>query len=315
MNWQPTASLETLQLRAQWLSEIRGFFRQRKVLEVETPILSPASIPDPNIESLQTQANGQTVYLQTSPELYMKRLLVAGSGPVYQISRVFRQGEVGRLHNPEFTLVEWYQPDYSQQQLMDEVADLVILLCKLDQEATRLQTIRYRELFEQTTGVNPLEVDWQRLNQYCESNQLQCPVYNNRDNDWPVAMDWLLSTVIQPDMQGLMFIIDYPAAQASLARLDADNPAIARRFELFIDGIEMANGFEELTDAQEQRQRFEQENRQRQSRGLATIPLDEAFLAALESGLPQTSGIALGLDRLLMWKLGCKTVQEVMSFA
>lgn len=314
MIWQPTANLETLRLRAQWLSQIRVFFQQRDVLEVETPILSTASVPDPHIESLQTQVNGQMHYLQTSPELYMKRLLAADSGSIYQISRVFRDGEIGRLHNPEFTLVEWYQPGYSQQQLMVEVAELVIQLCGPDQDASRLQTIRYRELFEQTTGINPHQVDWKSFNQYCASNQLQCPVYDEND-DWVVAMDWLLATVIQPDMPGMVFVTDYPATQASLARLDPDNPAIARRFELFIDGIEMANGFEELTDVQEQRQRFEQENRERQSRGLVTVPLDKLFLAALESGLPQTSGVALGLDRLLMWKLGSKKVQEVMSFA
>jgi len=237
--WRPDASLATLRLRAQWLKQIRVFFEAHRVLEVETPILSPASVPDPNIESLQTRVNQRPRYLQTSPELYMKRLLAADSGPIYQISRVFRDGEMGRLHNPEFTLVEWYQPGYSQQQLMDEVAQLLIGLCGLDPAAIPIQTISYCELFRQVTGIDPLQPDWHGLNQYCESKQLQCPIIND---DWPAAMDWLLAVAIQPDMRGLVFVVDYPATQASLARLDADNPAIARRFELFVDGVEMANG-------------------------------------------------------------------------
>jgi len=311
MSWRPDASMQTLRLRAQWLKQIRGFFEARRVLEVETPILSPASVPDPNIQSLQTRVNQQPCYLQTSPELYMKRLLAADSGPIYQISRVFRDGEMGRLHNPEFTLVEWYQPGYSQQQLIDEIAALVIGLCGLDPAATPIQTIGYRDLFKQVTGIDPLQPDWHGLSQYCESKQLQCPI---NDDDWSAAMDWLLAIAIQPDMRGLVFIVDYPATQASLARLDIDNPVIARRFELFIDGIEMANGFEELIDAAEQRQRFEQENRERQSKGLQQMPLDKKFLAALESGMPETSGVALGLDSLLMWKTASEKVQEVMSF-
>ncbi|MCW8962504.1 MAG: EF-P lysine aminoacylase EpmA [Gammaproteobacteria bacterium] len=310
-SWQPDVSLETLRLRAQWLKQIREFFDSRQVLEVETPVLSPASVPDPNIESLQTRVNQQRQYLQTSPELYMKRLLAAGSGPIYQISRVFRDGEIGRLHNPEFTLVEWYQPGYSQRQLIDEVTELVIGLCGLHHALTPVQLISYSELFQDHAGINPLRQDWAELDRYCQAKQLQCPVDND---DWSVAMDWLLALVIQPAMQGLVFVVDYPAAQASLARLDPDNPAIARRFELFINGVEMANGFEELTDAAQQRQRFMQENRDRKSMGMQEIALDEKFLAALEAGFPETSGVALGLDRLLMWKTGSEKVQEVMSF-
>jgi len=311
MTWQPTASLETLKIRAQWLREIRAFFLQREVLEVETPILSPASVPDPLIESLQTEVNGQSAYLQTSPELYMKRLLAAGSGPIYQIGRVFRDGEMGRLHNSEFTLVEWYRPGYSQQQLMGEVADLVMYLKGSDPfKYLKYQTTTYRALFEQSTDINPHRKDWHALAQYCEATQSICP---ERD-DWSAAMDWLLSTVIQRDMQGMLFVTDYPAAQASLARLDPDNPVVARRFELFIDGIEMANGFEELTDAEQQRQRFTHENSQRNMRGQQAVALDEDFLQALESGMPETSGVALGLDRLLMWALGMKNIQQPMSF-
>ena len=312
MNWRPDASMDMLRVRARCLQQVRAFFEDRQVLEVETPILSAASVPDPYIESLQTNVYQQPQYLQTSPELYMKRLLAAGSGPIYQIARVFRDAECGRLHNPEFTLIEWYRPGFTQQQLMREVLDLVIHLCDLDEQDAQLQTTSYGALFQQTTGVNPLQEDWQAFNAFCQSNQLQCPIAGD---DWSAAMDWVLSTVIQPGMQGLLFVYDYPATQASLARLDEHDPTIAKRFELFIDGIEMANGFEELTDAGQQRQRFEQENAVRRSRGLTAVSLDDLFLAALQAGLPETSGVALGLDRLLMWKTGSDKVQDVMSFA
>ena len=312
MSWRPDASLEMLRQRAQWLSRTRDFFRQRQVLEVETPQLSSASIPDPNIQSLQTTVHGRPQYLQTSPELYMKRLLAAGSGPVYQVSRVFRDAEVGRWHNPEFTLVEWYQPGFSLQQLMQEVADLVIHLCELERDGLRVEAVTYRQLFEKHTGINPLYEDRQSLIALCNARQLDCPVI---DEDWGSAMDWLLAMVIQPQMQGLVFVYDYPASQASLARLDPNNPDIARRFELFIDGIEMANGFEELTDVHEQLQRFHEENRRRALLDMEQVVMDEMFLDALRSGLPETAGVALGLDRLLMWSTGSSHINQVMSFA
>jgi lysyl-tRNA synthetase class 2 len=286
MSWRPTASFETLRLRAQWLGQIRSFFRERSVLEVETPILSYASVPDPHIESMQARVNGQSRYLQTSPELYMKRLLAAGSGPIYQIARVFRNGEAGYLHNPEFTLVEWYRPGFDQYELMREVTDL----------------------FHMLMG----SADWAVFHLRCEENRWSCPVIET--DGWDAAMDWLLSIVIQPAMRGPIFVTDYPASQASLARLDPDNPAVSRRFELFVDGIEMANGFEELTDVVEQRQRFELENEIRKQKGLQPVPLDMLFLEALESGLPETAGVALGLDRLLMCKTGGNKVSDVMSF-
>lgn len=312
MSWRPTASFETLRLRAQWLGQIRSFFQERSVLEVETPVLSYASVPDPHIESMQTRVNGQSQYLQTSPELYMKRLLAAGSGPIYQIARVFRNGEAGYLHNPEFTLVEWYRPGFDQYELMREVGDLFHRLMGSDPNNSFKQ-VGYQNLFLEYAGIDPLVTDWAVFRLRCEKNHWSCPVMET--DGWEAAMDWLLSIVIQPAMRGPIFVIDYPASQASLARLDPDNPAVARRFELFVDGIEMANGFEELTDADEQRQRFELENEIRKQKGLQPVPLDMLFLEALESGLPETAGVALGLDRLLMRKTGNNTVGDVMSFA
>jgi len=313
MSWWPDASIETLRQRAQWLKQIREFFETREVMEIETPVLSPASIPDPNIESLQTLVNQQKYYLQTSPELYMKRLLAAGSGPIYQISRVFRDGELGPLHNPEFTLVEWYRPGFGQAELMQEVADLVHTLLGSDPIRNASKTISYQALFLERTHIDPLEIDWAALFSWCETNQLSCPIHES--DGWNAAMDWLLSFVIQPAMQDMVFVTDYPASQASLARLDPENSAVARRFELFIDGVEMANGFEELTDVVEQRHRFEQENKIRESKGLPLMTLDRLFFEALESGMPETAGVALGLDRLLMHKTNSRKVQEVMSFS
>lgn len=311
MSWRPTASFETLRLRAQWLGQIRSFFRERSVLEVETPILSYASVPDPHIESMQARVNGQSRYLQTSPELYMKRLLAAGSGPIYQIARVFRNGEAGYLHNPEFTLVEWYRPGFDQYELMREVTDLFHMLMGSDPNNSFKQ-FSYQNLFLEYAGIDPLVTDWSVFLSRCEENLWSCPVVET--DGWDTAMDWLLSIVIQPAMRGPIFVTDYPASQASLARLDPDNPAVSRRFELFVDGIEMANGFEELTDVVEQRQRFELENEIRKQKGLQPVPLDMLFLEALESGLPETAGVALGLDRLLMCKTGGNKVSDVMSF-
>jgi lysyl-tRNA synthetase class 2 len=311
MQWQPDASLTVLRLRARWLKQVREFFEARQVMEVETPSISFASVPDPNIASLKTNVAGRSCYLQTSPELYMKRLLAAGSGPIYQISRVFRDGEIGRLHNPEFSLVEWYQPGYSQQQLIQEVSELVIALCEPGTDAGKIQYITYQQLFMDTVGINPLSEDWPSLQTYCQTSHLDCPVDTD---DWSGAMDWLMAIAIQPSMQGMLFVTHYPATQASLAKLDPHDQSVAMRFELFIDGIEMANGFEELTDADQQRQRFEFENRQRQRTGMAPVSLDEKFLAALQSGMPECSGVALGLDRLLMWKTASDKVRDVMSF-
>jgi len=316
-SWRPEASIETLRLRAQWLKQIRQFFEARGVLEVETPILSPASVPDPHIESMQAWVNGQPQYLQTSPELYMKRLLAAGSGPIYQIARVFRDGEAGQLHNPEFTLVEWYRPGFDQHELMQEVADLIHTLMGSDPtnptiESDPIKKIRYQDLFLEHAGIDPLVIDWAAFLLWCEQNSLSCPVV--QADGWDAAMDWLLSIVIQPVMRGMIFVIDYPASQASLARLDPGNLTVARRFELFVDGIEIANGFEELIDVIEQRQRFERENKIRESKGLQSVPFDRLFLDALESGMPETAGVALGLDRLLMCKTGSSRVADVLSF-
>lgn len=309
MPWQPDASMEMLHRRAAWLKQIRLFFDERGVLEVETPILSPSTIPDPHIESLKTRFYGQTYYLQTSPEFYMKRLLAAGSGSIYQLSHAFRYGELGRLHNPEFTLLEWYRPGYTREKLMFEVADLIN---ELFPDLSYIENISYQALFQQYLDIDPLQPDWSALRQYCDSHGLEFSVV--AEGTWDVALDWLLSCVIQPRMEGACFIYDYPATQASLAHISSDNDTVAKRFELYIHGVEIANGFEELTDSQEQRQRFEQENKKRETNGQSQIPLDEKLLSALDE-MPQTSGVAVGLDRLLMLVTGETEISKTMAFS
>lgn len=299
--------MDMLRTRAAWLQAVRTFFAARDVLEVETPILSTASVTDPHIDSLTTTVNRRQYYLQTSPELYMKRLLAAGSGSIYQVARVFRDGEIGNLHNPEFTLVEWYRPGFGQSELIQEVLDLVGCLVGDDIECAECT---YRELYQEHAGLDPLQENWSAFTDCCRALALDSP----RHEHWDSAMDWLMVSVIQPAMRGWVYVCDYPASQASLARLHPDNPAVARRFELFVDGIELANGFEELTDATQQRQRFEQENQARRNSGKAVVPIDEHMLAAMQSGLPECSGVALGLDRLLMWASQQQTVAGVMSF-
>ena len=312
MNWRPDASMAMLRMRATWLKQIRVFFEERGVLEVETPILAPATVTDPQIESLAVHFRHRDYYLQTSPEYHMKRLLAADSGPIYQISRVFRADGPGRLHHPEFSLLEWYRPGFDQYGLMQEITDLLARLCTAHPAVADIETISYQDLFARYTDIDPLREDKTALLSWCDMTGHECPI--DMTDSWNTALDWVLSIVIQPQMEGLSFIQDYPADQAALARLNPQDPRTARRFELYADGIEIANGFEELTDADEQYRRFEQENRRRCLHGQKSIALDEPFLMALEHGIPETTGVALGLDRLLMWESGMNSIRETMAF-
>jgi len=311
--WQPGADLETLTLRAALLAAIRAFFASRNVLEVDTPLLCSAGVTDPAIESLlveQGNALSGVRYLQTSPEYAMKRLLVAGSGPIYQIAHAFRDDESGRRHNPEFSLLEWYRPGFDHHDLMDEVAALVCEL--LGREDTN--RISYRDLFRQAVGLDPFTADMASLEAAAravtDTGSLQGP----RDF-W---LDLLLTHVVEPSIaeSGLVFVYDYPASQAALARIDqGDDVAIAQRFELYVDGVELANGYWELTDAAEQRERFLSDNRIRRERGQPERPLDENLLAALAAGMPDCSGVALGIDRLVMLATDASDIGRVQSFS
>ncbi len=301
-DWRPQASLETLRLRARLLEQIRAFFAARGVLEVDTPLLGPAPGSDPQQHCLDLDVPGAgRRYLQPSPEFAMKRLLAAGSGSIYQLCKAFRAGEHGSRHRVEFTLLEWYRTGFDYRALMDEVQALVCGL--LGRPAA--QVFSYGELFRRHAGIDAFATDeatvWQRV---AAAGIEPSPTLRAAGRD--AALDILLTRLIEPAIAplGAVFVYDYPASQAALARLRPDQPALAERFELYVDGIELANGWSELTDAVEQRRRFEADNRKRQALGLPTVPLDEGLLAALAHGLPDCAGVALGFDRLLMLACG-----------
>ncbi len=316
-NWRPTAPIENLKKRARILQQIRAFFLERNMLEVDTPALSHAGLSEPNIESFQVTNTIDSLYLHTSPEFPMKRLLAAGSGSIYQIARVFRQGESGRNHNPEFTLLEWYRVGWSYRELMDEVADLVTTIIGEERLKHSPEWLSYCDAFNHYLSIEPLTASVDELAQTGKDQGIELYSDKNSDkmdrNGW---LDLLFAEKIQPHLgRGqITFIYDYPSDQASLARLKPDDPNLAERFELFVEGMELGNGFGELTDAKEQRTRFNGDIKIREERRAHLPPIDERFLGALEYGLPECSGVAIGIDRLVMVVLGAGSIDEVISF-
>lgn len=316
-DWRPRADLRTLRMRAGMLARIRAFFAARGVLEVETPILSRRAVTDPRLHSLATRCigpgappGGLPLYLQTSPEYAMKRLLCAGSGPIYQIARVFRDDERGRLHNTEFTLLEWYRPGFDHHHLMDELGELV---CEILDLPARWDRIAYGELFRERLGIDCHAASPAALAACAAARGLDVAGGDRLSRDeW---LDLLLSHLLQPGLgaERPLFLHDYPASQAALARLRGD-PPVAERFELYVRGIELANGYHELGDAAEQRARFERDNAERRAAGLPEAAPDERLLAALAHGLPPCAGVALGFDRLLMLAAGVDDIAEAMAF-
>jgi len=312
MSWQPGASIEAIRARAALLGSIRLFFASRDVLEVDTPLLCSAGITDPSIEPLQVTAGaslGSPRNLQTSPEYAMKRLLAAGSGSIYQIAKAFRDGEAGCRHNPEFTLLEWYRLDFDYHQLMDEVAQFACY-CLGDRPWKKYS---YRELFIQTLEIDPFEASVDQLRGVAEVHIDLSFTSGDRD----LWLDLLMSHLIEPKLagQGMCFVYDYPASQAALSKVvRRDGIEVGQRFELYIDGLELANGYFELSDAVEQEQRFLADNRKRREMGLAERALDARLLAAMKSGLPDCSGVALGVDRLLMLLTGETDIRDVIAF-
>lgn len=314
--WRPNCPLSMLRARARLLQSVREFFAGRGVLEVDTPVLSRAATPAPYLESFQVDSGAEPRYLQTSPEFAMKRLLAAGSGPIFQVAKAFRREESGRHHNPEFSLLEWYRPGWTRDELMDEVQALV----EPHLPQTRFQRVSYAAAFARWAGVDAHRDGVAALAERAFAAGLDrrmAAVIGDHRDAW---LDQLLDRLVVPAMAPLggVFLYDYPASQAALARLvpgtHADGPALADRFELFVAGIELANGFRELSDAAEQRRRFEHENDERIAAGRVPVPLDEALLAALQAGLPDCSGVALGLDRLLMLSRRCTSLDQVMAF-
>lgn len=306
-NWRPSASLENLTKRAHIFKQIRDFFLQRDVLEVETPLLANSTATDAPIASFMT-TSGQ--YLQTSPEFPMKRLLAAGSGAIYQLGKAFRAGEQGHKHNPEFTLLEWYRPGFDHHALMQEVDEL---LQKILQTSPG-KKLSYAEVFQTYLQFDPHRCSLQELQQCAAQHHLNIANTEIERDDW---LDLLLTHLIEPQL-GItqpLFIYDYPASQAALARLRQENDiTVGERFEVYVNGIELANGYHELLDAEEQRQRFMADNLERKALGYPQIPIDEYFLAGLKHGMPACAGVALGIDRLIMLALKANSIADVISF-
>lgn len=312
--FQPSATWEFLQKRAQLIQTIRQFFISRDVLEVETPLMCYTSVTDPFIESISTTYQGQDgkaqkYYLQTSPEYAMKRLLAAGSGPIFQLCKAFRQGEVGRLHNPEFTMLEWYRPSFNHHQLMDEVDELLQLILNVPTAVRKT----YAALFQAFLNLDPHQASIGELKACALENDIKVETDIHDRDTW---LNILMTHIIEPHLgkDRPYFIYDFPASQAALARIQPGNPPVASRFEVYFKGMELANGFHELQDAAEQRKRFETNLREREQRGLNLLPIDEFFIAALQHGLPDCAGIAVGIDRLIMLALNANTIADVLAF-
>lgn len=314
--WQPTADVATLKQRAAIITDIRQFFAQRDVWEVETPSLSNATVSDVHMRVFDTQfvdpmsPQQRTLYLQTSPEYAMKRLLCAGSGAIFQIAKAFRNEEAGKHHNPEFTMLEWYRPGFDHNQLMDELDELMqsVVGCL---PAKRMS---YQDAVIQYLAIDPLSAPLSALQ--TKGCELGYEHICRDEQDKDTILQLLFSHEVEPHIanKSPCFIFDFPASQAALARVSVQDERVAERFELYYKGLELANGFHELANAPEQRQRFERDNQQRKSAGLSTVPIDELFLDALDAGLPDCSGVAVGVDRLVMLALEKSDIQHVLAF-
>jgi lysyl-tRNA synthetase class 2 len=318
-DWRSGADLSVIKARAELLRSVRAFFYAREVLEVETPLLGATFGTEPAIEPLRSEfigpgyAKGRSLFLQSSPEFFMKRMLADGSPSIYQVAKAFRNGEQGRRHNPEFSILEWYRLDFSADQLMQELGELMRALTREPDLPIVYQ--RYADLVQQHLGLDVFEADEKQLAKCALDHNIATANPNELDKDaW---LELLFSVVIEPalDSDVLTFVTHYPASQASLAQLDQEDPRTALRFELYYRGLELANGFEELADAQEQSERFEHENCRRRAQGQQVIPVDAQLLSALERGLPRCSGVAVGLDRVLMCLLGKEHLDDVLTFS
>lgn len=311
-DWRPTAPPTAIEARARLLALLRDWFAERGVLEVETPALSGAGNSDPGIDQIQTRV--PSGWLRTSPEYAMKRLLAAGSPDIYELGRVFRKGEAGARHNPEFTLLEWYRLGWAYTELMTETASLVQHCGRAFGRDWSVEEHSYRDLFATHTGLDPLTCGVDDLANCAAQQAIALTDAASLDRDgW---LDLLMSHVVQPRLrkQSVYLVRDYPASQAALARIRADEPPVAERFEVYVGPMELANGYQELTDAAEQRDRFAAERNRRAASNRPAPPLDERLLAALDKGLPECSGVALGVDRLLMACLGVRHISEVIAF-
>ncbi|WP_109860405.1 elongation factor P--(R)-beta-lysine ligase [Aggregatibacter aphrophilus] len=313
--WQPTASVKNLLTRAKLLAEIRRFFTDRGLLEVETPVLSEFGVTDVHLATFSTEfispfgEQSKTLWLSTSPEYHMKRLLAAGSGPIFQIGKVFRNEEAGNRHNPEFTMLEWYRPHFDMYRLINEVDDLLQQIL----ECPPAESMSYQFAFQQYVGLDPLSADLSELVEKAEKHQLIGAENESRDT----LLQFLFSTVVEPQIgqEAPVVVYHFPASQAALAQISSEDLRVAERFEFYYKGLELANGFHELSDAREQLRRFQQDNLQREKMGLPVRAIDTRLLAALQAGIPNCSGVALGVDRVLMIAMGTESIKDVISFA
>ncbi len=314
MTTQATPLRAQLVQRAALLARSRAFFAQRGVLEVDTPVLARSTVTDVHIASFQTLpvAGQPTAYLQTSPEYAMKRLLAAGSGDIYQLGKVFRQEPAGRHHQPEFTLLEWYRLGFNEHALIDEVDALLHeLLGECVPQSTEIVT--YQAAFQRVLHIDPFTAETATLRDLATQHT---GARNMDADDRDTLLDLLMGLRVGPTLgkERISFVTEYPASQAALARLLPGSPPRAARFEAYVEGIELCNGFHELTDAREQRARFLQDQQRRQSMGLAPIPLDEKFLSALAAGLPDCAGVAVGFDRVVLLASGARALSDVIHF-
>lgn len=315
-NWQPTASIEQLRQRATLIAAIRQFFAERQVMEVDTPAMSHATVTDIHLHTFQTEfvgpgyADGSKLFFMTSPEFHMKRLLAAGSGCIYQINKAFRNEENGRYHNPEFTMLEWYRVGFDHHKLMDEMDDLLQLVLKCG----AAQRMTYQQAFIDVLGVCPLEGSMAELKAAASKLGLSDIAEPEEDRDTLLQLLFSVGVENKIGQDVPAFVYDFPASQAALAKINPQDHRVADRFEVYFKGIELANGFHELDNPKEQLARFEQDNAKRIEMGLKPQPIDYHLISALEAGLPDCAGVALGIDRLIMLALGCDHIDQVTAF-
>ncbi|HET6880482.1 MAG TPA: EF-P lysine aminoacylase EpmA [Pirellulales bacterium] len=315
MSWRPTATWEMLRLRDELLRKLRAFFHERGFVEIETPLLSADVVVDRHLEPFAVDmpcgGTSRRMWLQTSPEFAMKRLLAAGSGPIFQVTHAFRQSERGPRHNPEFTMVEWYRPGDNMAagvQLLSELGDALL-------GRGLAETMTYQAAFRQYTGIDPHAATAPALREVANQRGGEVPDSMTSD-DRDAWLDLLLVELVEPNL-GLgkpVILYDYPASQAALAKVRPGPPAVAERFELYVDGIELANGYHELLDAGILRERNRENNRHRRAQGQAPLPEESRLLAAMEAGLPACAGVAMGFDRVVMLVAGASDIAEVLPF-
>ena len=314
MDWQNAKQ------RAHILAQIRSFFLALDIIEVETPLLSHATVTDVHLDAFSTLYNysaeshcdeSTNLYAQTSPEFAMKRLLASGYGCCYQICKAFRHEQQGRYHNPEFTMLEWYRVGFDHFQLMDEVAELLssVLGCQ------QVERISYQELFIREVAIDPLMTNRDELIRIISAHD-KLSDWIEQEDCLDTLLQFIMAELIEPNIgdNKPCFVYNFPASQASLAKISLKDPRVAERFECYFKGIELANGFHELTDVAQQKLRFEQDNQTRTTLGKIEQDIDQHFISALEHGLPACAGVALGIDRLVMLALTVNKIDQVITF-